>query len=129
MVKIESGRFTTVWKKKAASTEFVGKELVKLDAGFVTPSVAGDTDILGVSESNVYANTDTTTVKIPVIVPVGAMLVRSTVAALVATDEGVRFDLTDSQEVGAALVTGPVRCISFVSATEGVFSITPEIAS
>ena len=129
MVTIESGRFTTVWRKKAASTEFVKNQLVKLAAGFVTPSVATDTDILGVNEGNVYAASDTSTVKIPVLVPVGAGLVRASATGLSATSEGVTYDLTDSQEVDGATSPGAVRCIRYISATEGIFSITPEIAS
>jgi hypothetical protein len=126
-VTIESGLWTTVWRKKKASTTFAKKQLVDLSSGYIQPSTSSTKQVFGVNQDNEYANTDTTTVEIPVLVPRGYdSYVRATATGtLAATDEGSEFDLLDSQTVNKAASThDPVKCIRYISTTEGIFALT-----
>lgn len=131
-VKIESGRWTTIWRKKKASTAFVKESLVCLIAGFVAPAPsdagAADKPVLGVYIGPAYGSGDATTVLVPVAVPIGPALIRATTSALVATDEGGSFDMTDDVTVNRGATTyGAVTLVKYVSATEGLFAISKSI--
>ena len=132
-VKIESGKWTTIWRKKKASTAFVQNSFVSLTAGYVAPGDSNtgtaDEPLLGVYSGPAIASGSTTTVEIPVFVPIGPALVRATATGtLAATDEGSGFDLSDSVTVNKAANTySPVTCVRYISATEGIFSIGKSI--
>lgn len=138
-VKIESGLWTTVWRKKKASTAFPINSLVTLVAGFVTPAStdagAADKPVFGVyAGSAITASTTGTylysnTALVPVAVPRSAALVRATVTGtLASTHEGNSFDMSDDVTVNAGATTyGAVTCVKYISATEGIFAISKSI--
>lgn len=138
-VKVETGLWTTIWRRKKASTAFPANSLVCLIAGFVAPAPsdagAADKPVLGVYAglgivaatvgTYLYSNT----ANIPVFAPRSMALVRATVTGTLATtDEGGSFDMTDDVTVNKAATTyGAVTCVKFVSATEGIFAISKSI--
>ena len=134
-VKVESGRWTTVFAPKKASTAFVQNSLVSLDDGFVTPgdstTGAADEQVLGVYGGPAIASSSTTTTEIPVQVPIGPATVRATVTGtFAATNLGDGFDLSDDVTVDAAANTYKVvNCVRFISATEGIFVINKTMYS
>ena len=132
-VKLEQGRFTTIWRKKKASTAFVQFSLVTLTSGFVTPAStdagAADSPVLGCYEGPAIASGSTTTAKIPIIVPIGPTLFRMT-CTIASTDEGKGLDMTDSVTVHASNNTySPVTLVKYLSATEGLFSLAKTVYS
>lgn len=138
-VKIENGLWTTIWRRKKASTTFTVNSLVSLDDGYVTPADsttgAADEPVLGVYEGpSIVSTTSGTflysnTALVPVQVPFGPALIRATATGTLATtQEGCSFDMSDSVTVNAAATTyGTVTCVKFVSATEGIFAISKSI--
>jgi len=122
---VQSGIWTTIWKKKKASTAFVKNQLVDLVSGFVQPSTSSTVNIFGVNQDNLIADSSATTTKIAILVPRASGVLRVTATGtLAATDEGTAFDLSDSQTVNKAGTTNkPVRCLTFLSATEGLFTL------
>lgn len=129
-VKIESGRWTTKWRKKKASTAFVQDSLVTLTAGFVAPadsnSGQANEPIFGVYGGPAISSGSATTDLIPVFVPIGPATIRATVTGTLATtDEGYGFDMSDSVTVNAAANTyKAVTLEKYISATEGIFVIS-----
>ena len=138
-VKIESGLWTTIWRRKKASTTFTANSLVSLDDGFVAPADtstgAADEPVLGVFQGpNIVSTTIGTflysnTALVPVQVPIGPALVRATASnTLASTEEGCSFDLGDSVTVDTSATTyGTVTCVKYISATEGIFAISKSI--
>jgi len=132
-VKIKSGLWATLWRKKKASTVFTKNQFVDLVSGFVQPSTSSTAKIMGVNADTAVAATDddyTSTDKIPVLVPRGGTsLVEATVTGTFAsTSEGSEFDLSDSVTVDAdASTNDPVVCVRYLSATSGDFAINPQI--
>ncbi len=132
-VKIESGLWTTIWRKKKVSTAFVKNSLVALVAGFVEPGAsdtgAADKPALGVYEGPAISASLATTPLIPVAVPIGPATVRATVTGtLASTNEGNSYDMSDDVTVNRGATTyGTVTCVKFVSATEGIFTISKSI--
>lgn len=137
--KVENGLWTTIWRKKKASTAFPKDSLVTLVAGFVTPGAsdagAADKPVLGIYSGLAITSTTTgtylytNTAIVPVAVPRGPALMRATVTGTLATThEGNSFDLTDDVTVNAAATTyGAVTCVKYISATEGIFAISKSI--
>jgi hypothetical protein len=138
-IKIESGLWTTIWRKKKASTTFTANSLVSLDDGYVTPADsttgAADEPCLGVYEgpaisaSTVGTYLYTNTAEVAVQVPIGPATVRALVTGTLAnTCEGLSFDLSDAVTVNKAATTyGVVTCVRYISATEGIFAISKSI--
>lgn len=138
-VYIHSGLWTTIWRKKKASTAFVGNEFVSLDDGYVTPADsstgAADEPLLGVLEGPVVASGTTgtylysNTALVPVQVPIGPALVRCLVTGTnAATYEGLSYDLSDAVTVNVSSTTyGPVTQVRYISTTEGIFAISKSI--
>lgn len=122
---VQSGIWTTVWKKKKASTAFVKNQLVDLVSGFVQPSTSSTVNIFGVNQDNDVDSGSATTTKIPVLVPRSSGVLRITATGtLASTDEGTAFDMSDSQTVNKAATTYKcVRCLTYLSATEGLFTL------
>lgn len=134
-VKVESGKWTTRWAPKKASTAFVQNSLVSLDDGFVTPgdstTGAADEQALGVYGGPAIASSSTTTDEIPVQVPIGPATIRCTVTGTFAsTNLGDGFDLSDDVTVDADANTYKVvNCVRFISSTEGIFVINKTMYS
>lgn len=129
-VKIESGKWTTIWRKKKVSTAFVQNSLVSLDDGFVTPAdtttgAAGE-PVLGVYGGPAIAVGSATTVEIPVFVPIGPATIRCTASgALATTDEGLGFDMASDVIVDEAQNTyKAVTLLRYIGASEGIFMIS-----
>ena len=129
-VKIESGKWKTVWKPKKASTTFVKDSLLVLDAGFATPAGtdagAADKPVLGVYQGPAYASSDVTTSLIAVQTPADPYcVVRATVSAgtpSATADLGKSFDMADDVSVTFSVTTNePVAFEKYISATEGLF--------
>lgn len=138
-VKIESGKWTTIWRKKKASTAFAQNSLVDLTAGFVTPSTttsgATDKPVLGVFDKTAITATTTGTYlysntgEVPVQVPIGPATIRcTTTSGLATTDEGKQMDMSDAVTVAYDGTTyGCVTLVKYISTTEGIFSIGKSI--
>jgi len=138
-VKIESGKWTTIWRKKKASTAFTAGSLVSLDDGYVAPADsttgAADEPVLGVYEGPTITSATTgtylysNTAEVPVQVPIGPALIRATVTGtFAATSEGLSMDMSDAVTVNADATTyGTVTCVRYISATEGIFAISKSI--
>jgi hypothetical protein len=133
MVKVNSGRWTCIWRKKKVSTAFVQNSLVALEDGFVIPadsnSGAADEQILGVYSGPAISSALATTPLIPVWVPIGPALIEATVTGtLASTSEGDGFDMSDSVTVNAGANTyKAVTCVKYLSATLGIFAISKSI--
>lgn len=135
-VKIHNGRWTAIWRKKKVSTAFTKDSLVTLVAGFVEPAStdagAADKPVLGVYEGPSIASTAADyAVASPMMVqvPIGPALVYMT-CSIAATDEGKGLDMADSVSVHASNNTySPVTLVTYLSATEGLFSIAKTVYS
>jgi hypothetical protein len=114
-----------MWFPKKASTAFTKNQFVDLVSGFVQPSTSSSAQIFGLNQDNTISSGSTTTVKIPVLVPRANGVVRATATnTLASTSVGNEFDLSDSQTVDQnASTTDAVKCVGFVSATEGLFTL------
>lgn len=138
-VKIESGLWTTVWRKKKASTAFATNSMVELTAGFAAPADSGsgasDSPLLGVYTMPAITSATTgtflysNTAKIPVQVPIGPALVRcTTTSGLASTDEGKQMDMSDSTNVAYDGTTyGCVTLVKYISTTEGIYAISKSL--
>lgn len=131
-VKIESGRWTTKWAPKKASTVITKNSLVSLDDGYITPADsttgAADEVVFGVWTKPSTAATDAdyaSTTLSPVAVPIGPAEIRATVTGtFAATNVGDGFDMSDDVTVNADANTyKAVVCTKYISATEGLFAI------
>lgn len=128
-VRVHSGLWETKWFPKKASTTFTKNELTELSAGFVQPCTSGSTVTLGVNQDSAYANTSTTTVKIPILVPRSkGSVVQATQTA--ATTIGNDYDLSDSVSVNqGATSNNAVLCVKSLTTTEGLFILNrPQLA-
>ena len=138
-VKIESGKWTTVWRMKKASTAFATASLADLNAGYVIPSTSGsgatDKPVLGVytrpaiTSATVGTYLYSNTAKIPIQVPIGPATIRcTTTSGLAQTDEGKQMDMSDSTNVAYAGTTyGCVTLVKYISTTEGIYTISKSI--
>lgn len=132
-VLIESGLWTTIWRRKKASTAITKDSFVVLDAGFVdaatTDTGAADKPCFGVYAGPSISSASATTDEIPVFVPIGPALVRAdTTASIAATDEGKSRDLSTSLLVHATNTTyGVVTLVKFISTTQGLFAISKSV--
>lgn len=132
-ITVESGKWTAMWLPKKASTAFPKDSLVSLDDGYVTPADsttgAADESGLGVYSGPAIASSSATTDKILIWVPVGPAVLRATVTgSFAATNLGDGFDMSDSQTVdGAANTYKLVTCVGYISATEGLFTLSKNI--
>ena len=138
-VKIESGKWTTVWRKKKASTAFATNSMVDLEDGFALPSdsASGKTDcpILGVYTMPAITSATTgtflysNTAKIPVQVPLAGAMVRcTTTSGLASTDEGKQMDMSDSTNVAYdGTIYGCVTLVKYISTTEGIYAISKSL--
>jgi len=138
-ISIGSGQWTTIWRKKKASTAFTSGSLVSLDDGYVTPADsttgAADEPVLGVYEGPTISSATTgkylysNTAEVPVQVPIGPALIRATVTGtMTAVMEGLSYDLSDAVTVNVGSTTyGTVTAVRYISATEGIFAISKSI--
>jgi hypothetical protein len=135
-VKIEKGLWTTIWAPKTASTVIYVNSLVSLDDGYIAPgdstTGAADEPVLGVWLNKTIAATDAdyaSATLCPVLVPIGPAQIRATVTGtLTAASAGMSYDLSDSVTVNAGATTyGTVTCTKYISATEGLFTISKSL--
>ena len=125
---VHSGVWTTMWFAKKASTAFAKNQFVDLVSGFIQPSTSSSVQILGLNQDTTVTSSSSNyaaTTKLPVLVPRSQGVVRATATnTLVSTDVGSDFDLSDSQTVDhGATTNNSIKCVGFVSATEGLFTI------
>jgi len=133
-VYIHSGRWTSIWRKKKASTAFSTNSLATLVAGYVEPAStdagAADKPVLGIYEGPAITSASSdyaATTEIMVKVPIGPALARMT-CSIAATDEGKGLDMADAVSVHASNNTySPVTLVRYLSATEGLFAIAKSV--
>ena len=87
-VKIESGKWMTMWLSKKASTAFATNSMVEVTAGYIAPADSGsgatDSPLVGVYQMPAITSATTgtykysNTAKIPIQVPIGPATVRCT---------------------------------------------------
>jgi len=138
-IHIESGKWTTMWIPKTASTAFATNSFVDLNVGYAAPSDSSsgssDQPLLGVYQMPAITSGTTgtflysNTAKIPVQVPIGPATVRcETSTGLATTDVGKQMDLADSDTVNYAGTTyGCVTLVKYISTTEGIYCISKSI--
>jgi len=138
-VKIESGKWTTMWIPKTASVAFATNSLVDLNSGYADPSDsssgASDQPVLGVYTMPAITSGTTgtflytNTAKIPVQVPIGPATIRcTTTTGLAATDVGKQMDMSSSTSVAYDGTTyGCVTLVKYISTIEGIYTISKSI--
>ena len=138
-VKIESGKWMTMWIPKKASETFARDSMVEMTAGYAahadSGSGASDSPLLGVyqrpaiTSATVGTYKYSLTTKIPVQIPIGPATIRcTTTSGLAATDVGKQMDMSDSENVAYDGTTyGCVTLVKYISTTEGIYTISKSI--
>lgn len=138
-IKIESGKWTTLWIPKKASTAFATNSMVEVTAGYAAPADSGsgasDSPLAGVYTMPAITSATTgtylysNTAKIPIQVPLGYALVKcTTTSGLAVTDVGKQMDMSDSTNVAYDGTTyGCVTLVKYLSTTEGIYTISKSL--
>jgi len=124
-----SGRWKSIWLPVTPSTVLAAQSIVTFTTGKLVASTAGTAAVANVGIAvGVIAAADSDYADdrlIEVLVPTEKhATVKATTASLVATDVGGEFDLTDASTVNrAASSVDAVKCMKYLSGTEGVFMV------
>lgn len=134
MITRESGKPNFEWYPKKASTAFAVQSLVYPDgSGAVQPADSTSGEHIGICQELIAATDDdyTGTRKIAIDVLDQNDIFRATVTGtLTAAKVGTYMDLSDASTVNAAATSkNVVLCVGFISATEGLFKLSANIAN
>jgi hypothetical protein len=125
-----NGRWGTSWQASKTAIDYDIGDLIANDDTNNVLATATTKNIIGICVSD-KPSTDTSTDKIAIKVPKdkSASFVATVTGTFTAADEGSAFDLSDHLTVNTAGTTFKVvRCVKYINATTGVFTINDPIS-